>query len=93
MKRKYVLKRKARFFSILSIILLTIFIFTYATTAYAHKEQTYRTIAIKSGDTLWGIALKYKKEGDIRKYIYNIKKINKLENGRIYAGDELLIPE
>lgn len=93
MNRRYVLKRKARFFTIISVLVLSTFILALASTVYAHKEQTYTTITIRSGDTLWGLALKYKKEGDIRKYIRNIKETNNIDNGRIYPGDQLLIPD
>lgn len=90
--KRYVLKRKSRFFTFLALMLLTIIIFTYATTVYAYKERSYKTVFIKQGDTLWNIALKHKKQGDIRRYIYELKKINNLKGGEIYAGDVLLVP-
>lgn len=93
MKRKYVLKKKARFFSILTILVIAATTLFYATSAYGYKAPTYRTVAVKSGDTLWDIAKRYSTSGDIRLNIYKIKKLNKLASSDIYEGTVLKIPE
>jgi len=93
MKKRYVLKSKGRFIALLTTVLLLIFTFVFAASAYGYKEPIYEVITIRSGDTLWDIAGEHKKDGDIRSYIYEIKKINKMADGSIYEGDVLKIPE
>jgi len=93
MKKRYVLKRKSRFFGITAAVLLIVFICTYVSSAHAYKEKSYKIIRIEKGDTLWEIAVRYKKQGDIRKYIRELMKVNNLKDGTIYAGDQLLIPQ
>ncbi len=91
MKKRYVLKNKARFYifvTVMAISILTVFSFTKA---YGYKEREFEMITIKSGDTLWDIAKKYNKQGDIREYIYELKKINNLSDSGIMAGDELKV--
>jgi Uncharacterized protein containing LysM domain len=64
-----------------------------ASNSYAYNQKEYSTISVQSGDTLWDIAKKYNKSGDIRKYIMEIKKINDLSNDCIiYEGEELRVP-
>ena len=76
------------------VMLLTLMFSTIITnSAYGCKETTYKVIRVCKGDTLWGIAEKYNKGGDIRKYIYEIKKANNLVSSEIHAGEQLLIPK
>lgn len=93
MKRRYVLKNKVRFITIVFTVLILVSTFIFATSAYGYKEPGFKIIKVKTGDTLWDIANKYGKNGDIRKYIYEIKKVNKLASSKIFAGDELMIPQ
>ena len=92
MKKRYVLKNKRKFYSIiivLSIMLTTVF---FATNAYGYEGTSYDTITVHKGDTLWDLAGEYCKKGDIRRFIYEIKKANNLTESNIYEGDELKIP-
>ena len=92
MKKRYILKNKRKFFSmviILSIMLTTVF---FATNAYGYEGKNYETVIVQKGDTLWDIAGEYCKKGDIRRFIYEIKKINNLTESIIFEGDELKIP-
>ncbi len=58
-------------------------------TIYTEKQET---IYVCEDDTLWSIAEDYKKPNqDIREYIYEIKKINNMENATIYEGQEITI--
>ena len=93
MKRHYHLKNRKRFFSILIILSVLLSTILFATSAYGYEGQQYETITVQSGDTLWSIAEKYCRSGDIRKYIYEIKKANHLSSSAIFAGDELLVPQ
>ncbi|MCX8130668.1 MAG: LysM peptidoglycan-binding domain-containing protein [Clostridia bacterium] len=92
MKKKYVLKNKTRFTTVIMIMIITITTTFLATTVYGYKESSYKTIIVRQGDTLWDIANKNNKESDIRKYIYEIKKVNNLNDGNIISGQELKIP-
>lgn len=58
-------------------------------------SDPYKEITVKQGDTLWSIAQKYGPvKQDIRKTVYDLKKINKLEReDYIYPGQILLIPD
>ncbi|WP_227766445.1 LysM peptidoglycan-binding domain-containing protein [Zhaonella formicivorans] len=50
-------------------------------------------VVVKKGDTLWNIAEKYgPAEQDIRKTIYEIKIMNKVED-LLQPGDVLIIPQ
>ncbi len=73
----------------LIIVVSTIF---FASSAYGYEIKQYDTVTVKSGDTLWTIAKKYRKSGDVRRLIHAIKKANKLESSMIYTGDQLLVP-
>lgn len=94
------IKNTKKFIRGISIILAIIFvlslIFVKSTLSYTIKE--YKTIFVKSGDTLWGIASdmqennSYYKGKDIRCIIGDLKELNKLENSNLYANQELQIP-
>jgi nucleoid-associated protein YgaU len=93
MKKRYILKNKLRFSASLSVLFIITGTLLFSTSAYGYRDTGYTTMTVRQGDTLWSIAEKYNKQGDIRKYIYDIKKINKLSSSDIYAGSELLIPQ
>jgi hypothetical protein len=93
MKKRYKLKNKTRFFTFIFSVLLVVFTVFFSTAAHGYKEPDYRTVRVKDGDTLWSIAGKYGKGGDIRKYIYEIKKINNMDDSMLYAGTDIIIPE
>lgn len=92
MKTKYTLKNKKRFSLCVLIFLLVALTGVYKSAVYGYKEPGYDTVIVRSGDTLWGIASKYKTHGDIRQYIYQIKKNNHIEDGKILEGQTLNIP-
>lgn len=88
------IKNEKRFFTSLGILLLAIIIIILITTNFNKTTytETYKTIHIAEGDTLWNIAKEYKKPNqDIREYVYLIEKLNKMENSLIYEGQELTI--
>lgn len=93
MKKRYVLKNKKRFYTVMMLLMISIFTSVFASNVQGYREPKTSTITVQSGDSLWSIALKYKEKGDIRKYIYDIKKLNNLDNSNIYAGQEIIIPE
>lgn len=57
------------------------------------KQNSYTEIVVKKGDTLWQLAAKHgSKNQDIRKTIYEIKKLNNITEPYLMPGELLLIP-
>lgn len=81
-----------RFIISLTVIVLILSFFTSFLTnkVFSATPITYDEIVVSEGDTLWSIAMSL--EGNINKNIYEIKKVNGLDNSIIYIGQELLIP-
>jgi hypothetical protein len=92
MKRRYVLKNKTRFFTVIFSLSLILTVVLFASSAYSFEGERFDTVKVQKGDTLWNIAGDYCKNGDIRRFIYEIKKINNLSDSQIYEGDDLKIP-
>jgi LysM repeat protein len=92
MKKKYRLNNKKRFFSFLFLVIVTIMLAGSVAAAAENGKREYRTVTVMPGDTLWDIAQENTDNTDIRKYIYEIKKVNQLENATIYAGQKLYLP-
>jgi len=91
--RVYRLKRKNRFIVFLFILFaVTALIIGSVSSNGKNAKREYRTITVRQGDTLWGIADKYRGKTEIREYIYQIKKLNNLDNATIYAGQKLSLP-
>lgn len=86
------IKNKARFtFSMFIIFVITISLFSMLTSkVFSYQEPKYCEITVSYGDTLWSIAKEL--DGNINENIFNIQKINNLENCNIYEGQKLLIP-
>lgn len=67
---------------------------TEKTNAADFTEQTYASLRIQSGDTLWEIAkARTAPGGDIRVTIEKICDINGITASTLRAGDEILVPE
>lgn len=91
MNKKYVLKNEKRFIFFIAFVLTSMLIIISMANIYGYKDKNYEVIRVDSGDTLWDIALRYNKKGDIREYIHTIIEINDLDNSEIKAGTELII--
>lgn len=58
-----------------------------------NNTDKYRLVTVKKGDNLWNIAKKHVDDGsDIRRFVWQIKRENKLSSSLIYPGQELKIP-
>lgn len=88
----YVLKNKKRFYTILLLISFIITMPIFASTVYGFKDTSYVSVNVKDGDNLWNIVSSYSQGGDIRKYIYEVKKLNKMKDSNIYPGQNILLP-
>lgn len=83
---------KKRF--ILSMTILVLLIISIFSLAFANVEKLVNIseYTVVRGETLWSIASENKKDGqDIREYIYELRKINELDDCIIYPGEVIKI--
>lgn len=80
----------------LSLILVMIIYFSNI--SFSKEEVKKKTIYVSSGDTLWGIAMQeqetnsYYQDKDIRNIVYEIKKLNNLQNNtNLSVGQKLIL--
>ncbi|MFW6409648.1 MAG: LysM peptidoglycan-binding domain-containing protein, partial [Halanaerobiales bacterium] len=58
-----------------------------------HTTEKYIELKVEDGQTLWAIASKNNPGNkDIRKLVYDIKKLNKLDTVKLHPGDKIKIP-
>jgi len=81
-------------FNITLILLFSIIIFVGINIFVADSSETDLVeVKIKNGDNLWKIADRfYDNDVDLRKIIYEIKKINELDSAMLRPGQKLKIP-
>lgn len=80
--------------SIVTLIFIIIITFMCLNSIFDKEEYTAKETqyVVTKGERLWDIAEQYKKPGqDIREYIYEIRKLNNMENSTIYEGQEITI--
>lgn len=82
--------------SVLFILILGIYFNTSLSFSENSSEEksALRTeqYLIRSGDTLWGIAMKYKQaQEDPREYIDHLMAMNDLQNAMIYSGQTITV--
>ncbi|RCW51637.1 MULTISPECIES: cell division suppressor protein YneA [Halanaerobium] len=77
---------------IFSLSMLLILIFSLI--GFGENSSNFTRHEIKPGESLWSIAAHYYETGkvDLRKMIYEIKKINNIDSAIITPGKELIIP-
>ena len=81
---------------LISVLFLGLLIFFNV--SYSNSEVEYKNRIVSRGETLWSISKdeqennKYSENEDIRKIIFEIRKINELPNNELYEGLELKIP-
>ncbi len=83
--------RRFIFISVLFISII-IFAFTLTINAYSKDIPQFKYINVKEGDTLWSLASNYMESKEIREAIYEISKLNNIQNASIYPGDIIAIP-
>ena len=83
---------------ILIIGIISISFICFINISFSKGEIKTKTLYVSSGDTLWSIAKEeqennlYYEDKDIRDIIYQIRKLNNLENNRnLTEGQKLII--
>jgi len=80
------------------VFLLLIFVAVWAGVRVAHagtdgSVYTGHSYMVSSGDTLWSIAAdEYGTGVDVRRAIYKIREVNRLDGSAVSPGDRLTLP-
>ena len=89
---------KFRFTVALTVVLLLVCTAVFAAfgglRAYSKDSVDYALHTVDNRETIWSIAEQYCKKGqDIRKTVYEIKKVNDIRENIIFVGQTLKIPK
>ena len=89
--------KKNNFLLLLKIILITVvsvlLIVTFQFESISSSEPELIEIKVVEGDNLWKIADRYYEENiDLRKKIFQIKKVNELDSAMLKPGQKIMIP-
>lgn len=57
----------------------------------SQSQEQLEVWTVGQGDTLWSIANENRGRTDVRKYIYQIQKLNDI-NSTIYPGQKIILP-
>lgn len=83
---------KKRFITSMTILVLIIISIFNLVFANVDKSKTVVEHTVVCGETLWSIATEYKKEGqDVREYIYELRKLNNLDDCSLNVGQDIKI--
>ena len=78
-------------------VLLTLVLFLILVLLLAPKAQPktkdYKVYVVQKGDTLWSIASKHYPGQHTGQKLYEIRKINGLENPVLQVGQKILLPK
>ncbi len=86
------IKNKFKFIRSMAIIIFLLIALSNISVAKSNEEAKIISYTVSNGETLWSIAEEYKAENeDPRQYIYDIKKLNNMDNSNIYEGQILQI--
>lgn len=81
-----------RMISVTLLIAVSIFFFTFKSSASGLTSDSYTEITVGAGDTLWQIADLYNGDENIQKVIIDIMEYNNMQSVSIYPGQKLKIP-
>ena len=82
---------------IIAIWIMAIFILglayitqTLISKVFAEEPIHIEEYIVNAGDTLWSLGCEYA-NGDVREYVYNLRKLNNIDDCIIYPGQTLKI--
>ena len=85
------MKEKLILFTFLTIFSLITTPLIKNNTLFTPVNNGLITYQVQKGDSLWNIALKYNSK-DIENFLFETKKLNNLENSKIFEDQILIIP-
>jgi LysM repeat protein len=78
---------------LLTAVAVVFFLLLTSGAGAGNDVQPTGTHVVMSGDTLWSIAARHTEPGgDVRTLVFDIKRMNRLEDSMIRAGDQLVVP-
>ncbi len=78
---------------LLTAVAVVFFLLLTSGAGAGNEVRPTGTHLIVSGDTLWSIAAEHTQPGeDVRTVVFDIKRMNSLEDSVIRAGDQLVVP-
>ena len=91
------IKSEGRFILFLLILMVLLAVLSNGILGLSNADgmtkESYMTVEVKTGDTLWNIAKTYMgTNDDIRKSVYKLEKLNGLKAGDLRPGMELSVP-
>ncbi len=76
---------------VLVTVLLTVVVAMNIGASASEENIQYISHIVEPDDTLWSLAEEYGTDGDIRKTIYDIKRLNQLDSSDLVIGTRILI--
>lgn len=61
-------------------------------TAAEEGVENPRVHVVEAGETLWDLAGRFESGADPRSFIYELQRLNGLEDSRIFPGQRLILP-
>lgn len=78
---------------LLTVIAMVFFLLLTSGAGAGNEVRPTVTHVVAGGDTLWSIAAQHTAPGeDVRATVYDIKRINDLDDSVIRAGEQLVVP-
>ncbi len=76
---------------VLVTILLSVVVAMNIGASASEENLQYISHIVEPDDTLWSIAEEYGDDADIRKTIYEIKRLNQLDSSDLVVGTRILV--
>ena len=78
---------------LLTVIAMVFFLLLTSGAGAGNEVRPTVSHVVAGGDTLWSIAAQHTAPGeDVRATVYDIKRINDLDDSVIRAGEQLVVP-
>lgn len=78
---------------LLTAVAVVFFLLLTSGAGAGNEVQPTGTHLVAAGDTLWSIAAQHTEPGgDVRAVVFEIKRMNRVDDSVIRAGDQLVVP-